>query len=158
MTEINKDKYGAPERIFLQLHGDDDPDLEDGPFVDCTNDVSWCWESIFEHDVEYVRLDLFAASEKKVRELTQVDTTNFISGVQKEATFQIKKWGKLHDKKKDEADWYWSAGFLIGKALFSSLKGDFEKAKHHTISGAALLFQWHESLTLSEENDSKNRS
>lgn len=53
-----KDKYGAPNIIYLQLHGDDDPDLADAPFVDCTQDISWCWEMINEFDVEYIRIDL----------------------------------------------------------------------------------------------------
>lgn len=42
----------APERIYLQWHGDGEPDEE--PPVE----VSWCEDKIFTHDVEYVRRDL----------------------------------------------------------------------------------------------------
>lgn len=47
----------APERIFLQWYGDADPDVE-GDSDPNTEDVTWCAENIYEHDVEYVRADL----------------------------------------------------------------------------------------------------
>lgn len=57
MSDVAKNSQGAPDRIWLQLHGDADPDIE-GP-GDCQNDeVTWCWEPIFDADVEYVRADL----------------------------------------------------------------------------------------------------
>ena len=42
---------GAPAEIWLQLHGDGEPD---GNPVDYRDEVSWCWEKIHEHDVRYV--------------------------------------------------------------------------------------------------------
>ena len=61
---------GAPDRIWLQLHGDGGPD--DGP-VDCTSgDVSWCWEPIFDQDVEYIRAGLAAERERELREMLRM--------------------------------------------------------------------------------------
>lgn len=45
----------APERIWLQI-GDDELD-NDTEGVDFHHDVSWCWEKIFDSDIEYVRID-----------------------------------------------------------------------------------------------------
>lgn len=41
-----------PEVIYLQYHGDGNPD-DEGTVRDC--DVTWCRDKIFEHDLEYVR-------------------------------------------------------------------------------------------------------
>lgn len=45
----------APERIFLQI-GEDELD-NDTADVDFHHDVTWCWERIFQSDIEYVRID-----------------------------------------------------------------------------------------------------
>lgn len=42
----------APEVIYLQYHGDGEPD-DESPVRDC--DVTWCRDRIFEHDLKYVR-------------------------------------------------------------------------------------------------------
>lgn len=42
-----------PETIYLQYHGDGEPD--DGLVRDA--DVTWCRDKIFEYDVEYVRAE-----------------------------------------------------------------------------------------------------
>lgn len=54
---------GEPDEIWLQIHGDANPaDYPDGPLPDLRgDDVTWCWEPIFEHDVKYVRADIVAA-------------------------------------------------------------------------------------------------
>ena len=47
-----------PEYIWLQYHGDVDPadypDDDEGPHL---SEVSWCWEKIFDYDIEYIRAD-----------------------------------------------------------------------------------------------------
>ena len=54
---------GEPDRIWLQYHGDDDPaDYPNDP-PPAGDEVSWCWEPIFEHDIEYIRLDKYKALE-----------------------------------------------------------------------------------------------
>lgn len=57
---------GEPDEIWLQIHGDANPaDYPDGPLPDLRgDDVTWCWEPIFEHDVKYVRADIVAALDK----------------------------------------------------------------------------------------------
>lgn len=50
----------APDRIWLQYHGDEDPaHWPDGPEPDLA-EVTWCWEPIYEHDICYVRADMLA--------------------------------------------------------------------------------------------------
>lgn len=45
---------GAPDRIYLQWHGDADPaDYPNGPDPSL-DDVTWCADKIYEHDIEYV--------------------------------------------------------------------------------------------------------
>lgn len=75
------------------------------------------------------------------------ETSDWFEGVRKEAAFQVAEWGKKHDDGKGPQDFYWTLGFLAGKALSSAIAGDIEKAKHHTISSAALLLNWHARLS-----------
>lgn len=70
---------------------------------------------------------------------------DFIQGVAIEAEFQRQKHGD-EDARKDPAQWYWVVGYLAGKALYSWLRGDVEKAKHHVITTAALCSNWHRKL------------
>lgn len=63
MGEVNK----VPQFIWLQLYGDSSPD--DGPVPDCRQDVSWCWEPIFEHDIKYVLCSDYETLRQQVAEL-----------------------------------------------------------------------------------------
>lgn len=76
----------------------------------------------------------------------------FLEGVQREAAHQKAHWGQAHDRSKSAENWYWLVGFLAGKACRSSIEGNKGKALHHTISAAAALMCWHESITLDESN------
>lgn len=71
---------------------------------------------------------------------------NFLSGVHLEAIHQIERWGNAHDRAKRPADWFWLVGYLAGKALHACVVGDTDKAKHHCISTAAALYNWHCSI------------
>jgi hypothetical protein len=44
-------------------------------------------------------------------------------------------------------DWFWLVGYLAQKAATSAVNGDAEKARHHTISTAAALANWHLALS-----------
>ena len=44
----------APEKIFMQWHGDGDP--KDGSPV-AESEVTWCRDRVFPEDIEYVRAD-----------------------------------------------------------------------------------------------------
>ena len=51
----------APDRIWLQWHGDGSPDEGDPPSM---NEVTWWHEMIFEHDIPYIRQDTLKADIK----------------------------------------------------------------------------------------------
>jgi hypothetical protein len=69
-------------------------------------------------------------------------TDDWFAGVRLEAAHQQERWGAAHDTGKAVSDWFWLLGYLGGKALASAMAGDVEKAKHHTISSAAVLLNW----------------
>jgi len=64
-----------PEIIYLQWFGDEDPDCmtkaerESNPTMD---EVSWCWERIFEYDIEYIQLAKHKELEQQRDELLAV--------------------------------------------------------------------------------------
>lgn len=74
------------------------------------------------------------------------ETADFMAGVPIEAAHQRERWGAAHDAGKAPEDWFWLLGYLGGKALAAAKAGDLEKAKHHTISTAAALANWHAAL------------
>lgn len=71
---------------------------------------------------------------------------DFARGVTLEAAHQRQRWAANHDAGKEHADWFWLTGYLAGKAFAAALSGDLEKAKHHCISTAAALANWHAAL------------
>jgi hypothetical protein len=70
----------------------------------------------------------------------------FAAGVEVEAAHQRERWGDAHDEGKTPFDWFWLVGYLSQKAATAAVAGDIEKAKHHTISTAAALANWHLAL------------
>lgn len=74
-------------------------------------------------------------------------TDNFMLGIRLEAAHQIERFGAEHDAGKHPSDWFWLLSWLSGKALHAAEHGDIEKAKHHTISSAAMLLNWHRHLS-----------
>jgi len=78
--------------------------------------------------------------------LNTPETVDFDKAVPLEAAHQIKRWGSEHDDGKQPEDWFWLLGYLAGKALACSKAGNIEKAKHHCISSAAALRNWHAHL------------
>lgn len=77
------------------------------------------------------------------------ESDDFIKGVSIEAEYQRQLHGV--DATEDRFDWhqwYWVVGYLAGKALAACKSGDDngEKAKHHLITTAALLMNWHNVL------------
>lgn len=91
---------------------------------------------------------------REVRRLRKIidtpETNDFVVAVVREKEHQRNRWGADHDEQKTHADWFWLLGYLGGKALYAALGGDVEKAKHHTITAAAMLSQWHEAICKSE--------
>ena len=68
---------------------------------------------------------------------------DFVKAVQIEAVHQRERWDPDHDAQKQDEDWFWTLGYLAGKALQAQRSGDREKHLHHLISSAALLCNWH---------------
>jgi hypothetical protein len=75
------------------------------------------------------------------------ETADFMAGVPLEAAHQRSRWGVDHDAGKSPFDWFWLIGYLAQKAADASVRGDAEKAMHHTISTAAALANWHAALS-----------
>lgn len=63
-----------------------------------------------------------------------------------EAAHQRERWGGDHDARKEPADWFWTLGYLAGKALAAHARGDLDKAAHHTVSSGAVLAHWAEAI------------
>jgi hypothetical protein len=92
--------------------------------------------------------------EGRVEELERLINTpeidDFLQGLRLEAAHQVERWGEPHDRSKSAEHWYWLIGYLAGKALRAAITGDQEKAKHHTISTAAALRNWHRAIATDE--------
>jgi hypothetical protein len=74
-------------------------------------------------------------------------TDDWFEGVRLEAAHQLERWAGEHDAGKSAFDWFWLIGYLAQKAASSIVSGDIEKGKHHTISTAAALLNWHRNIT-----------
>jgi hypothetical protein len=68
---------------------------------------------------------------------------DFVKAVQIEAVHQRERWPAEQDAQKSREEWFWTLGYLAGKALAAQRHGDSEKFAHHLISSAALLCNWH---------------
>lgn len=75
--------------------------------------------------------------------LNTPEIQDFDKAVPLEAAHQVTRWGVKSDAGKMPADWFWLVGYLAGKALAAAISGNQEKAKHHCISTAAALRNWH---------------
>lgn len=75
------------------------------------------------------------------------EIANFLAGVESEAKHQRSRWASDHDAGKAPEDWFWLLGYLAGKALASVRAGNGEKARHHCISSAAALYNWHAAIS-----------
>lgn len=82
--------------------------------------------------------------------LSRPEIDDFWEGIVTEAAHQRRRWGDAHDRDKSAENWFWLVGYLGGKALRAAIDGDKAKAKHHTISAAAVLFQWHQAISADE--------
>jgi len=79
--------------------------------------------------------------------LNTPEVIHFADGVVVEAAHQRERWGSAHDAGKTPEDWFWLIGYLAGKALAAAIVGNAAKAKHHCISTAAALANWHAALS-----------
>lgn len=90
---------------------------------------------------------LVTAMRNRLAELEALINTpeidDWFAGVRIEAAHQQDRWGSDYDTGKAPLDWFWLIGYLAQKAATAALAGDAEKAKHHTISTAAAMLNWH---------------
>ena len=93
------------------------------------------------------RAGLVAEVERLKAERDTPQITNFVESVRLEAAHQRARWGFDHDAGKSPYDWFWLIGYLAQKAADAAVLGDSFKARHHTISTAAALSNWHTFLT-----------
>lgn len=78
------------------------------------------------------------------------ESNEFLKGASIEAEYQRQLHGVDEtDSRYDWQQWFWVTGYLLGKALAAcrSGEGNGEKAKHHLVTSAALLNNWHNVLT-----------
>lgn len=98
-------------------------------------------------DLETATADELRAEVLRLHSLIHTPhTASFMDALTLEAAFQIDHWGTAHDEAKLPEDFFWLIGYLAGKLLRSAIMGDLEKAKHHTISVAAVCLNWHRRL------------
>lgn len=72
------------------------------------------------------------------REIDSPIIHDFLDGVVREAAHQRLKWGFDHDNAKAPSDWFWTVGYVLGKAMNLP-----EKRLHHLITAAAIMLNWH---------------
>jgi|GEM_PF-1006584 len=79
--------------------------------------------------------------------LNTPEVDDFAKAVVLEAQHQRERWPSEHDAGKAPLDWFWLVGYLAQKAATAQMAGDDYKAKHHTISTAAALANWHAAIS-----------
>lgn len=97
------------------------------------------YRRLIARSAEYDRLYLLLNTPELMR---------FLEGTRIEVAHQVERWGTVHDRAKEPADWFWLLGYLAGKALRAHNAGEREKALHHCISSAAVLANWHTHILL----------
>ena len=78
---------------------------------------------------------------RRERLIQHPETGDFLRGALVEAAFQREAW-PTQDSKKSDADWFWTVGFILGKAVHQE-DGD---ALHHIEAAAGLLANWHRAV------------
>ncbi len=106
-------------------------------------------------------ISLMDEAAEEIERLTAIinrpENDDFVRGVSIEAEHQAQRWGDDHDIGKNGWDWFWTIGYLSQKATAAFEAGDYNKAKHHCVSTAALMktmhgmVQRHEALAKSND-------
>jgi hypothetical protein len=94
-----------------------------------------------------ILVEALAEIERLTKLLNTPEVDDFTKAVPLEAAHQRERWSTDHDAGKTPFDWFWLVGYLAQKAASSAIAGNVEKAKHHTISTAAALANWHLALS-----------
>lgn len=100
------------------------------------------YASLVESLIESLRTQTAIAQKLDVL-VNSPELNDFAKGVVTEAVHQKLKWGTSHDEGKTAEDWIFLMGHLSGKAAQAKKDGNVDKAKHHCISAAAAMANWH---------------
>lgn len=122
--------------------GDGSVTARDAPGDRCPNCDAPLWRVTWKQQAE----ELEERCEAVFLAINTPETVDFIEGVKLEAAHQRQRWPADHDAGKSPFDWFWLIGYLAQKAAGAAVAGDLDKAKHHTISTAAALANWHLAL------------
>lgn len=109
-------------------------------------------------EIECLKHDLERAQAIGAAEATEVgrlfaiintpESDDFLKGVSIEAEFQRQKHGEHEGDVADyHQNFYWVAAHLLGKALWSLVRGNADKGRHHLVTSAALIFNWHNAIS-----------
>lgn len=83
------------------------------------------------------------SAEARLAQLEVPEINNFVEGMIREATHARGRWGVEHDMNKTPEDWLWLIAYLATKAATAARYGDAEKYKHHLVTAAGALMNWH---------------
>lgn len=106
--------------------------------------------SFLEDDAVQLQARLSTAEAELVRLRAIIDrpeNDDFLKGVSIEAEHARRRWEK-DDIAKTPFEWMGLVLFLAGKGLKAYLDGDTEKAKHHCVSSAAALLNFHRMIIM----------
>lgn len=92
-------------------------------------------------------VDAAAERDRLLKLINTPELDSFLRAVHLESVHHVERWGAAHDRAKRPADWFWLVGYLAGKALHAALDGNRDKARHHCISTAATLYNWHSAIS-----------
>ena len=156
--EVLADKRRLVRELDVAMHGEDgaakqaslcdliEPARELRERADkATADAAASWDKCEERRIENERLQERVEALEAL--INSPHNNDWLEGTRIEAAHQVERWGVQHDAGKKPLDWFWLIGFLAQKAAASAMAGDVEKAKHHTISTAAALLNWHRQLS-----------
>jgi hypothetical protein len=142
-----KDHAGLYSKEEAEAYADPLSGVTVLPFDEAPDFSEECFDDLARGHLESKVKTLQARIAELEALINSPETDDWLKGAQLEAAHQIERWGAEHDVGKSPWDWFWLIGFLAQKAAASQVAGDDQKAKHHTISTAAALLNWHRHLT-----------
>jgi hypothetical protein len=98
---------------------------------------SWSYNNLRDQWPEVDRHLLLLEVDRLRALINTPHTHDFIEAVRLEMPHQRERWGTEHDAGKDDTDWAFLVGFLLGKAAQARKSNNIEKAKHHAITAGA---------------------
>lgn len=97
-----------------------------------------------EGETVHLLADALEASDRRVRYLEAIlnspITSDFMKALEREIAHQQTRWAAT-DPSKDETQWFWTLGWLAGKATRTPAE-DLDKKLHRIVATAALAANW----------------